>query len=323
MANIIARIGVYGDIHLNSKNYGAHRDYPAESLEYFTEITRVTREKQLTHLIGLGDFSFGRFHTLEYRLAVERNLEEQFKLTQGNRFEIKGNHDAAGYGFTERDYYVEKGLLRPSTNLQIGNLNLNMVDYGKTDTCTPIIIDDDAHVNMILAHDFFKFRDTPMANFGQAIELDNYTNWFGVDYIVLGHVHKIMKFKGYIVKDSTVHETVVDYLGCMTRPSYRDGYMDEEGHMLIITVFDDGNIDIDTEIIKLWSLEDSFNLEVKQKQAEKKEEKEARVDISDIVKQLDAHDRNVGNPEDIIAGMEGIDEKYKNKAIDLLKSALA
>ena len=47
-----------------------------------------------------------------------------------------------------------------------------------------------------------------------------------------------------------------------------------------------------------------------------------RVDITDIVKQLDAHDRNVGNPEDIINAMIGIDDKYKNKAISLLQNAL-
>lgn len=323
MANVIAKVGVYGDIHLNSKNYGAHRDYPKESLEYFSKITEVTRNRQLTHLIGLGDFSFGRFHSLEYRLAIERNLEEQYKLTNGNRFEIRGNHDEAGYGFTERDYYIEKGLLRPSTNLTLGNVNISMVDYGKHETTDVKIDNDDNHFNIILAHDFFKFSTSQVANYGKAIELDNFTRWFGVDYIALGHVHKIMKFKGHIFKDGLAREVVVDYLGCMTRPSYRDGHMDEEGHISIITVYDDGTMDIDTEVIQLWSLEDSFNLEAKQKQQQKKEEKAARVDISDVVKQLDAHDRSVGNPEDIINTMTDVDERYKAKAIDLLKNALA
>ena len=323
MAEAIARIGFYGDIHLNSKNYGAHRDYPKESLEYFSKITDITRDKQLTHLIGLGDFSFGRFHSLEYRLAVERNLEEQFKITNGNRYELKGNHDIVGYGMGERDYYIEKGLLKESTNLTLGNLTITMVDFDKHIDTVPNIINDDTHINLIAAHEFFKFSNSDVANFGKAIDLDNFTNWFGADYIVLGHVHKIMKFKGYIIKDGMAHEAVVDYLGCMTRPSYREGYMDEVGQVLVVTVFDDGNIDIDTEIIKLWNIADAFNLEVKQKQKEKIQEKEQRVDISDIVKQLDAHDRNVGNPEDIIRDMQGIDDKYKNKAISLLQSALA
>lgn len=322
MANIIARLGVYGDIHLNSKNYGAHRDYPKESLEYFSKITEITKNKQLTHLIGLGDFSFGRFHSLEYRLAIEKNLEEQYRLTNGQRYEIKGNHDEAGYGFTERDYYVKKGYLKESSNIVLGNVNISMIDYGKHDTSDVIINDDENHVNIILAHDFFKFSDSSVANYGKAIELDNYTRWFGVDYILLGHVHKIMKFEGHIVKDELAHKTIVEYLGCMTRPAYREGHMDEKGHMAIITVYDDGNVDIDTEVIELWNLADSFNLEAKAKEQANKDEKAARVDISDIVKQLDSHDRSVGNPEDIIQGMKDVDDKYKNKAINLLKMAL-
>lgn len=323
MANVIARIGVYGDIHLSSKNYGAHRDYPKESLEYFSKITSVTREKGLTHLIGCGDFSFGRFHSLEYRLAIEKNLEEQYRLTNGNRYEIKGNHDLAGYGMCERDYYIAKGLLKDSTNLTLNSLNITMVDYDKHMDTIPNIVDSERVINIAIAHDFFKFKDTQLPNYGKAWELDNFDKWFGLDYLICGHVHKIMDFDGNIIKDNMIHPLHVKYLGCMTRPAYREGHMDECGQMLIITVYDDGTLDIDTEIISLWSLEDSFNIEEKQKEAAKKAEKAARVDISDIVKQLDSHDRNVGSPEDIIQSMEGVDEKYKNKAIDLLKQALS
>ena len=52
---------------------------------------------------------------------------------------------------------------------------------------------------------------------------------------------------------------------------------------------------------------------------EKKEEKRNRVDISDIVNRLNTHDGVVGNPEDIIMSMTGVADKYKLKAIELLK----
>lgn len=323
MANILAKIGIYGDMHLSSKNYGAHKDYPNESLEYFHDITEIVEKENITHLIGTGDFTFGRFHTNEYRLAVENELQKQFELTNGNRYELRGNHDEAGYGMTERDFYVTKGLMKPSTNLSIGNLNLTMVDYGKYNDTIPNIVDDANKINILIAHDYFKFKNTQMPNFGKYIELDNFEKWFGLDYLVCGHIHKDMEFDGNIIKNGMSHQVHVNYLGCMMRPAYRDGMMDEKGKMLIITLFDDGMMDIDTEYIQLWSLEDSFNLAQKEKQEQKKEEKAARVDISDIVKQLDTHDRNVGNPEEIIQSMQGIDDKYKNKAIDLLKSAMA
>jgi len=322
MANVIARIGIYGDIHLSSKNYGAHRDYPTECLEYFTKITDVTRNRKLTHLIGCGDLTYGRFHSLEFRQAVEAQLNEQYALTNGNRYEIFGNHDEAGYGMTERDYYIAKGLIKPSQNMSIGNLNITMVDYGKHLETAPNIVDDMNNINFIIAHDFFKFSTTQVANFGKAIELDNFERWFGADYLVCGHVHKIMSFSGHIVKGDMVHEMNVHYLGSMSRPSYREGHMDEKGQMLILTLHDDGSLEYDIESIELWPIDKAFNLEEKEKQQIKKEEKAARVDISDVVKQLDAHDRNVGNPEDIISAMKDIDDKYKNKAVELLKNAL-
>lgn len=323
MANVLARIGIYGDMHLSSKNYGAHRDYPNESLEYFHNITEITQRRQLTHLIGTGDFTFGRFHSLEYRSAIENELQTQYTLTNGNRYELRGNHDEAGYGMTERDYYVTKGLLKPSCNLTIGNLYITMVDYEKEDDTIPNIIDSDNAINLLIAHNYFKFSNTQLPNFGKAIDLDNYTKWFGLDYLACGHIHKDMEFDGNIIKDDMAHQVHVNYLGCMMRPAYRDGMMDEKGKVLIITLFDDGMMDVDTEYVQLWSLDRSFNLEQKAKQATKKEEKAARVDISDIVKQLDTHDRNVGSPEDIINGLEGVDDKYKSKAISLLNMALA
>lgn len=320
---IIAKVGIYGDLHLNSKNYGAHRDYSKESLEYLHKITELVKENNITHLIGLGDFSFGRFHSLEYRDSVDKELTEQYRLTNGNHFELFGNHDVAGYGTVERDYYISRGLLRPSQNFSLGNVNFTMVDYGKTKTTQMNILDDDTHINVVLAHDFYKFSSVGLSNFGKAIELDHLENWFGTDLLICGHVHKIMDFDGYIAKgDTLVHKVQVKYPGCMMRPSYREGHEDTVGRIIEIVIYADGKIDVNDLDFPLWALEESFNLETKFKEKAKKEEKQSRVDISDVVKQLDMHDRNVGNPEDIISSMDGIDDKYKNKAIDLLKIAM-
>lgn len=322
MPNEVARIGIYGDIHLCSKNYGAHRDYAKESLEYFGKITEITRKRNLTHLIGCGDFSYGRFHTLEYRLAVEKELEEQYRITGGNRWELEGNHDTDGKGLLERGYYIQKGLIKPSENFSIGCLNITMVDYGKTETANVNIIDAENNYNVLIAHDYYKFDKVVLPNFGKAILLDTLDRWYGLDILVCGHVHKIMDFSGYITKNGMAKECQVSYLGCMTRPSYREGFLDDIGRVMIITVYDDNTINIEYEQVALWKIEDSFNLEVKAVEKEKKQEKQDRVDISDVVQQLDAHDRTVGNPEDIIASLEGVDERYKNKAIELLKGAL-
>lgn len=324
MANIIAKIGIYGDIHLSSKDYGGHRDYPTESLEYFTAITNLTEQLGLTHLIGTGDFTFGRFHKLEYRERVEEELEKQNKITNGNRFEILGNHDLMTNGMSEYQYYVRKGLLKASTNFTVGNLNISMLDYKKDgkykreDTINSF----DGRVNAVIAHQFFKFTNSAIANFGDAILLDTNEALFGTDYLLCGHVHHRMSFSGTIKYGEYKRDCYVQYIGCMTRPAYREGLMDTVGNVVVFTVYDDGKIEFDTHEIPLWPIEKAFNLDAKQAEKEKKAEKLARVDITDIVKQLDAHDRNVGNPEDIINAMIGIDDKYKNKAISLLQNAL-
>lgn len=316
-----ATIIIYGDIHLSSKKYGAHNDYPKESLHYFSEITRVAKERNATHIIGTGDFTYGRFHSLEYRLKVEEQLEEQYKLTKGNRYELMGNHDTATYGLTEYQYYVQKGIIKPSTNLDIENLHITMVDHDKHNEVEPNIHMGEDDVNIIIAHDFFRFKDTATANYGEAIELDEFTRWYGADFLISGHVHKIMGFSGSIAKDNVGHPMTVHYPGCMSRPSYREGHMDEVGQVVCITVNDDNTIGYDVIDIELWKIEESFNLAIKEKAIGKEKERADRLDISDIVKQLDSHERNVGNPEDIINSLQGVDKIYKNKAIALLKEA--
>ena len=322
MPNEVARIGIYGDIHLCSKNYGAHKDYAKESIEYFSRITEIADKRKLTHLIGCGDFSYGRFHTLEYRLAVERELEKQYSIVKGNRWELQGNHDIDTKGILERDYYIEKGLLKPSENLNVGCLNITMVDYGKTKTTSMNIIDSEDRYNLVIAHDYYKFTKTQLPNFGKAIELDTLSEWYGTDILVCGHIHKILNFSGYITKGDLAHECQVSYLGCMTRPAFREGFLDEVGQVLVITVYDNNTINLEFETVKLWDLVDSFNLDIKETEKVKKQEKQSRVDISDVVKQLDSHDRSVGNPEDIIMSLEDVDIRYKNKAIELLKGAM-
>ena len=319
----IAKILIYGDLHLSSKNYGAHRDYPKESLHYFKVITQKAKEYGATHLIGTGDFTYGRFNSLEYRESVDRELVEQYKLVKGNRYEIKGNHDEASYGMTEYDYYINKGIIKGATNIKIGKVNISMVNYGEHETTDILDASKEDEINVVIAHDFFKFKDTRLADYGNAIYLDEFEKWFGVDYLICGHVHNHEMFEGLVVKDGKGHRMVVTYVGCLARPAYRAGHMDETGHLVLLTIEENGDMQYDLLDIPLWDLKDSFNMELKESELERKEEKKQRVDLSDIVNELNNHKRSVGNPEDIIQALEGVDDKYKKKAIQLLKSANA
>lgn len=317
----LAKIVVYGDIHLSSKNYGAHRNYPKDTLDILRMITNKAIEINATHIIGLGDFAYGRFNTLEYRSSVESELEKQLNLTNGNRYELKGNHDSAGYGMTEYEYYIQKGMLKPSTNLSIGKVNITMVDYGKARKTE--FNYDESSINIIFAHDYLTFKDAHMPNFGKSIELDEFTQWYGVDHIVCGHIHSSGLYEGLMIKQidgqSVGKRVTLDYLGSMSRPSYLGVDTETVGHMLILTVYDNGDMKYDRIDIDLPSIEDTFNIEAKQLEKDKQDIKNRRLDITDIVQQLNSHERIIGNPEDIIMGLSGVDERYKLKAIELLK----
>lgn len=312
-------IMIYGDIHLSSKDYGAHRDYPKESLHYFKKITEIAEELGATYIIGTGDLTFSKFHTLEYRKSVEKELSRQNELTNGNRYEVKGNHDSATNGMTEYEFYEQKGLIKHVDRIDVQNVHFTLADYGSIRYIDVNSVDSQDDVNILVAHEYLKFKDTRLPNFGTATEIDNMEKLYSIDYIVCGHIHKTMAFKGNIIKDNMAREVLVYYPGCMSRPAYGDN-LDEVGKIVVITV-DDGKVTIDKKEIPLWGINDSFIMEEIEEDRENKAEKERRVDISNVVRQLDERDTTFGNPEDMIMSMQGIDERYKLKAVQLLKEA--
>lgn len=90
---LIAKVLISGDDHLKSKHHGQHVDYAKESFYYFKMLGDYCLENEITHWIGLGDLTYGRFNSLEYRDMVEEELNRQNKILNGNRWIIKGNHE--------------------------------------------------------------------------------------------------------------------------------------------------------------------------------------------------------------------------------------
>lgn len=315
---MIAKILIYGDIHLCSKNYGGHNDYPQESLDYFRNITRTAEEMGVTHIIGTGDLTFGRFNSLEYRKDVEVELIKQYNLTHGNRYEVKGNHDSATYGMTEYEYYIDKGILKPSTNLQIGKLNLSMIDnrcIGKTEIIPP----DPDKVNVIILHDYVKFNDTEMPNYGTAITLDNMSEWLGIDFIIAGHIHNPKMFDGNVIGNGKSHKLFVHYLGCPCRPAYTRNNLATQACYDILTIEDNGEVNYSIHSFDLWPVEKSFNLGAIEAEEESKALK--HIDVSDIADNLSKHIKIAGDPEEVIMSLSDYSLAERQAAIELLHKA--
>jgi hypothetical protein len=318
MPNEIARILVGGDPHLSSRARGAHTDYPGNSLNRQRELTEIAEENDATHILRLGDFSYYRFSTLEFREAVDKELEKQNEVVNGNVFDLEGNHDTSTSGMTEYQYYIKKGLIKKPENMVIGNCNLSFIHSGgyREPKVAPT---QDGMYNFVFAHDFYKFKDTPLQDYGEAILLDNYDPLFGTNYLIVGHIHHHLAFEGYVEYGGNASKLIVHYLGCAARPDYKENFVDTQGHLALITIYDDAEPKYELIHYALPSIESTFNLVEKAKSVQKQMEKSSRVDISAEVKRLNEHKMNFGNPEDIIMSRGEIPEKYRSKAVELLK----
>lgn len=312
---VIARILFEGDNHLCSKHYGSHIDYPQESLHYYKKITDLAEKIGATHIIGLGDFTYGKFGTLEYRMAVENEIRRRNDITQHNYYMVKGNHDSSSTGMTEYEYYTLKGDIRPSTDLEFIGSKIFMIDYGDWENKEIDTIDGN---NIIATHGYFVFNGCTMPPYGNAITLNNFERWKGVQLILCGHIHNEHIIKGVISDNETGNNTLVHYLPCLARPSYTPGLMPEVGTVDILEIYEDGDTNFYKESVPLMPLEKSFNIQ--KMEYDEAHRENIHVDVTDIVEKLNSYERGVGSPEQVIMAMENVEMKYRMKAIELLKS---
>lgn len=308
------RVMFSGDTHLSSRNHGGHSDYAKESLYYFEKLNQIAKENKVTHDIRLGDFTYGKFHDLKYRLDVEEQLRIAKENVDGNLYIIKGNHDKSSTGMTEYEFYLKAGWFNGATNLTLGNVNINMVNYGETNT-TKIIEPSNNTIDIIAAHEYMVFSDTQLPNYGTAIELDHKEDWYGVDMIVLGHIHNFHKFSGTMIKNGMGKRVVVEYLNCPCRPAYTEG-LDETWHIMILNI--DEQVSVQELEIPLLELNECFDFD--KMETEKMKSMQKKVDLSDIIQRVGNYSSMIGDPETIIRNMKDVDIRYRNKALELLAS---
>lgn len=310
------RMLLYGDQHLSSKNYGGHKNYPKVSMDNFIRIGDIAENDNCGLIAGAGDLTYGRFSDLNYRLKVEEQFERQLTLTEGRRYEIKGNHDTMTTGLSEYEFYEQKGMFSKPEYVDFGCVRMHLVSYGKETMKLDIAKDKS---NFVFAHNYFKYSNSVMPNYGEGIELDGFETWKDVDMIIAGHIHEIHKLGGYIITGEDRKEIPVFYLGCPNRPSYMKSGLDEVGNYLII---DGSGDDPKLEVVEfeLPSIEDTFNIAKINELAE--EAKRNRADVSDMVENLVKHKRNVADPEVIIDSLNVYSRESRKLAKELYREAL-
>lgn len=317
---------IYGDSHLSSSNYGGHIDYASESLENFRRINVVAKEEDCGVVIGAGDLAQHRFNKLEYKLAIEDELDERNEITDHNYFEVKGNHDSMTSGMSEWEFYHKKGYLRNEPYVDVGCARIHMVNYGEEDRELDIAEDK---FNIVVGHNYFKYKSTVFPNYGKAIELDYKESWAKVDLIVAGHIHDILECTGKIGDK----EIPVIYLGCPNQLSYKKDGMDEVGMFIILDC-----TGTEPQIVKY-----EFDLRpISERFVGKLDENDAyildengyaissdfevkdgpRLDVSDVIEEIANSDITLGDPEKIIDVLSGFSSEARELAKELYKEAL-
>ena len=315
------RILVVGDNHVSSNNRGNHVDYAKESLEALEYVIGLIEPNNITRYVGLGDISYGKFD-LNYRVEVERLYQKRAQLLNGKVYELRGNHDMSNRGVCEWEYYSQhRKLMNTDPDmvavadgykyLDIGGLRLHFVDYSHEDC--KLKLEDGKH-SIVFAHNYLKFKNLDWPNYGKFIELDYKEDWFGIEAIFCGHIHKTTLGKGFMVKDGQEKEVLLYYPGSIVRTDFIKNLADS-GEVLIINYeLVDGKESVSFERLSIpwWPAEKAFQLGDVIKEAR-------HVDISDVVKSLNDRERNIGDPEVVIHNMTGFEQKYKDKAVQLLR----
>jgi predicted phosphodiesterase len=317
------KILIVGDNHLSSSNRSNHADYSDEAYQCLLNIVEIAEEQDIDLYIDLGDISYGKFN-LDYRAKVEALYERLNKVTHGKCLSVRGNHDMSLKNISEWEYYtLHRKMFNNLDNFTDGLIEVSRVEDGymtvDLDLCRLHLIDYkhedvDLHIadgksNYVCMHNYVKFKDTAMPNFGTAIELDFKEGWYGVDAIFCGHVHRHKLFKGEMFKDGHGKNVNVIYPGAIVRTNYEDD-MDEEGHIVLL---DNTNEQEMTDISIPWIPEEDAFLIADIIKEQKK------VDVSDIVKNLNDKERTIGNPIEAIQNMADYKQEYKDKAIALLQ----
>lgn len=312
------KILIVGDNHLSSNNRSNHTNYAKESLDCLKFITGLIDERGIDYYIDLGDISYGKFE-LAYRAEVESIYTNRYNSLQGNCFGVRGNHDVSNKGISEWEYYTKhRKLINNSDKIVIvsdgykyfdtDNIRWHLVDFGHEDT--KLELKGNGCVNFVCAHNFLKFNSSNVANFGKGIDVDQFENFYGVDGIFCGHIHHNLTLQGSICKDGSSKDAFIYYPGSIVRTDFVKN-LPEHGEVLIVHNNSSG-LSFEKVSVPWIPEEEAFQIGdiIKEKK---------KVDISDIVKTLNDRERNIGDPEVVIHNMTGFEQKYKDKAIELLR----
>ena len=244
------RVLVIGDLHISDRYNGKHKDYLENCFDVLNMITESIKEKEVTHLIALGDWigiglNEKNLRKRETLLRVIQVLQEWNKLTNNNVYSLRGNHDI-GSKLTDFDMFVELGLLKNVRQLDINIARFHMFDYGEE---TRRIDVDENMYNIGLFHTNLLIEgETTWYRGGVGTELSTLENLYGVDFAIAGHIHNpSLRIVSTSIRDRDI---TLFYPGNLTRPKYEPNIWDK-GYAVLFKIDDMGtSADMVTYVLK-------------------------------------------------------------------------
>lgn len=314
---------VYGDIHLGTRNRAKHRSYPDEVLHYFEFITDQAEKLNVDGIIGLGDLTYGNFNNLKFREIFEELLDRQYKQTNGERYEIRGNHDITGAGYSEYDFYTQRGKLKTATQLVGESVVIDMLETGEPVKYTAdggvSINQDNTKKHVVLCHDFLRFKESKITGYGDAYIIEELVGFKGADWIICGHIHDMLSDRGMVKGGNQCN---LFYPGAMARPVTKGDIMEKAAILVIDTDAVEDYVSIYE--VDLLPVEVSYDLQrvekAKSDKARKQELVLATGELRDAVRTI-APDGHRKTAYDLISDNKQVSIEVRDKALQYLQAA--
>lgn len=226
MSATITKVGLIGDLHLDDRVVGKHKNYYANCIQICDSITKAIETEQLSHLILTGDLfcASSYAHTLkthEGRLKFFSYFALWNKMTNGHVYSLKGNHDMSG-ATTDFDVLLASGLIKCPKQVLIGNYNFHFLNYGDEESSLQIPQQTNI-VQVAVVHKYYTIEGKTdfIPYHPGGVELSSVTDFANCDIVVAGHIHN--PSNGYLstsITGSALNSKAVNliYLGCPTRP---------------------------------------------------------------------------------------------------------
>lgn len=202
-ADIRGKVLIFGDLHISSTFQGKHKDYTFECYENMERIKDIVSKEGAKVVIFLGDIigvNEKRLRDREFLMRVMNFFNILNKVTNGNVYSVKGNHDMGD--FTDFDFLEGLGLIKnpcylnyygrqPGNNVDDGlEVRMHLVNYGDEHKSLKLSSDKDNASDIVLGHcDYYIEGVTNWYSANSNVNLDSLKNFSGISLVFSGHIH--------------------------------------------------------------------------------------------------------------------------------------